>query len=205
MILSAEGVSALLPPRDPMAHKGDFGKLLLLCGSRGYTGAAYFAAMGALRAGAGLVFLGVPESIYVIEAVKLNEAVVFPLPDKQGILSAEAIPQILQRLPDMDAVVVGPGLGQSEDTFQITAAVLQNAGCPVILDADGINLVSGHKDLLRGRDKPTILTPHEGEFRRLGGPVGKDRMASAATAARELNSILLLKGHETCITDGYAE
>ena len=205
MILSAEGVSALLPPRDPMAHKGDFGKLLLLCGSRGYTGAAYFAAMGALRAGAGLVFLGVPESIYVIEAVKLNEAVVFPLPDKQGILSAEAIPQILQRLPDMDAVVVGPGLGQSEDTFQITAAVLQNAGCPVILDADGINLVSGHKDLLRGRDKPTILTPHEGEFRRLWGPVGKDRMASAATAARELNSILLLKGHETCITDGYAE
>ena len=205
MILSAEDVSALLPPRDPMAHKGDFGKLLLLCGSRGYTGAAYFAAMGALRAGAGLVFLGVPESIYVIEAVKLNEAVVFPLPDKQGILSAEAIPQILQRLPDMDAVVVGPGLGQSEDTFQITAAVLQNAGCPVILYADGINLVSGHKDLLRGRDKPTILTPHEGEFRRLWGPVGKDRMASAATAARELNSILLLKGHETCITDGYAE
>lgn len=205
MILSAEDVSALLPPRDPMAHKGDFGKLLLLCGSRGYTGAAYFAAMGALRAGAGLVFLGVPESIYVIEAVKLNEAVVFPLPDKQGILSAEAIPQILQRLPDMDAVVVGPGLGQSEDTFQITAAVLQKAGCPVILDADGINLVSGHKDLLRGRDKPTILTPHEGEFRRLWGPVGKDRMASAATAARELNSILLLKGHETCITDGYAE
>lgn len=205
MILSAEDVSALLPPRDPMAHKGDFGKLLLLCGSRGYTGAAYFAAMGALRAGAGLVFLGVPESIYVIEAVKLNEAVVFPLPDKQGILSAEAIPQILQRLPDMDAVVVGPGLGQSEDTFQITAAVLQNAGCPVILDADGINLVSGHKDLLRGRDKPTILTPHEGEFRRLWGPVGKDRMASAAAAARALNSILLLKGHETCITDGYAE
>ena len=204
MILSAEDVSALLPPRDPMAHKGDFGKLLLLCGSRGYTGAAYFAAMGALRAGAGLVFLGVPESIYVIEAVKLNEAVVFPLPDKQGILSAEAIPQILQRLPDMDAVVVGPGLGQSEDTFQITAAVLQNAGCPVILDADGINLVSGHKDLLRGRDKPTILTPHEGEFRRLWGPVGKDRMASAA-AARELNSILLLKGHETCITDGCAK
>ena len=205
MILSAEDVSALLPPRDPMAHKGDFGKLLLLCGSRGYTGAAYFAAMGALRAGAGLVFLGVPESIYVIEAVKLNEAVVFPLPDKQGILSAEAIPQILQRLPDMDAVVVGPGLGQSEDTFQITAAVLQNAGCPVILDADGINLVSGHKDLLRGRDKPTILTPHEGEFRRLWGPVGNDRMASAATAARELNSILLLKGHETCITDGCAK
>lgn len=205
MILSAEDVSALLPPRDPMAHKGDFGKLLLLCGSRGYTGAAYFAAMGALRAGAGLVFLGVPESIYVIEAVKLNEAVVFSLPDKQGILSAEAIPQILQRLPDMDAVVVGPGLGQSEDTFQITAAVLQNAGCPVILDADGINLVSGHKDLLRGRDKPTILTPHEGEFRRLWGPVGKDRMASAAAAARALNSILLLKGHETCITDGYAE
>ena len=205
MILSAEDVSRLLPPRNPWAHKGDFGKLLLLCGSRGYTGAAYFAAMGALRSGAGLVFLGVPESIYAIEAVKLNEPVVFPLPDRNGMLSAEAIPTILQRLPAMNAVVIGPGLGQSEDTLQVTKAVLQNAACPVILDADGINLIAGHKDLLRGRDKPTILTPHDGEFRRLWGPIGEDRMACAMEAARSLNCILLLKGHETCITDGTVE
>ena len=79
-------VRALLPDRDPWGHKGTFGKILLLCGSRGYTGAAYLAAMGALRSGSGLTFLGVPESIYEIEAVKLNEPVVFPLPDENGHL-----------------------------------------------------------------------------------------------------------------------
>ena len=82
--LDHEAVRSLLPDRDPWGHKGTFGMILLLCGSRGFTGAAYLAAMGALRSGAGLTFLGVPESIYAIEAVKLNEAVVFPLPDQDG-------------------------------------------------------------------------------------------------------------------------
>ena len=118
VILDSEQVDLLLPDRDPWGHKGSFGKILLLCGSRGFTGAAYLAAMGALRSGAGLTFLGVPESIYAIEAVKLNEPVVFPLPDKDGKLSREALPEILSRLPNMDAVLIGPGLGQSEDTFE---------------------------------------------------------------------------------------
>ena len=82
--LNHERVLSILPDRKTDAHKGDFGKILLLCGAKGYTGAAYLAAMGALRSGAGLVYLGVPESIYAIEAVKLNEAIVFPLPDKEG-------------------------------------------------------------------------------------------------------------------------
>ena len=192
----------ILPDRDPWGHKGDFGKILLLCGSRGYTGAAYFAAMGALRAGAGLVFLGVPESIYAIEAVKLNEPVVFELPDADGMLSREAIPEILERLPRMDAVLVGCGLGQSEDTLAVVRAVLEDARCPVVLDADGINLLAAHKDLLRGREYPTILTPHEGEFARLGGIIGGDRQAAAEKMARDLGCILLLKGHRTCVTDG---
>ena len=199
--LNHQSVLTLLPDRDENAHKGDFGKILLLCGSRGYTGAAYLAAMGALRSGAGLVFLGVPESIYAIEAVKLNEAIVFPLPDKEGKLSADSIPEILERLPKMDAVLIGCGLGQSPDTFAVVKAVLENAPCPVVVDADGINVLSAHKDILRGRKHPTILTPHDGEFRRLGGEIGDNRMASAAALAKDLNSIVLLKGHRTCITD----
>jgi NAD(P)H-hydrate epimerase len=199
--LNHQSVLTLLPDRDENAHKGDFGRILLLCGSRGYTGAAYLAAMGALRSGAGLVFLGVPESIYAIEAVKLNEAIVFPLPDKEGKLSADSIPEILERLPKMDAVLIGCGLGQSPDTFAVVKAVLENAPCPVVVDADGINVLSAHKDILRGRKHPTILTPHDGEFRRLGGEIGDDRMASAAALAKDLNSIMLLKGHRTCITD----
>ena len=202
--LNHEDVLNLLPDRDMNAHKGNFGKILLLCGSRGYTGAAYLAAMGALRSGAGLVFLGVPDSIYAIEAVKLNEAIVFSLPDGDGKLSKAAIPQILEQLPKMDAVLIGCGLGQSEDTYAVVKAVMENAQCPVVVDADGINVLSGHRDILRGRKHPTILSPHDGEFRRLGGEIAEDRMASAAALARELNSMVLLKGHRTCITDGNA-
>ena len=202
--LDRDAVLSILPDRDPWGHKGSFGRLLLLCGSRGYTGAAWFAAMGALRSGAGLVFLGVPESIYAIEAVKLNEPVVFPLPEAGGRLSREAIPEILERLPKMDAVLIGPGLGQSPEVLAVVKAVLEQAACPVVVDADGINLLSGHKDVLRGRTCPTILTPHEGEFARIGGKTGGDRMAAAAELARELGCTVLLKGHRTCITDGTA-
>ena len=201
-ILDHNAVLSILPDRNENAHKGNSGKILLLCGSRGYTGAAYLAAMGALRSGAGLIFLGVPESIYAIEAVKLNEPVVFPLPDEAGKLSEAAIPEILERLPKMDAVLIGPGLGQSEGTFKVVKAVLENAACPVVLDADGINVICGHKDILRGRTNPTILTPHDGEFARLGGIIGDDRSAAAVEMARELGCILLLKGHRTVITDG---
>ena len=200
--LNHKQVLDILPDRDPWGHKGTFGKILLLCGSRGFTGAAYLAAMGALRSGAGLVFLGVPESIYAIEAIKLNEPVVFPLPDEGGMMSEHAQDDILTRLPQMDAVLVGPGLGQSEGTFAVVKAVLENAHCPVVLDADGINVLSRHKDILRGRKYPTILTPHDGEFSRIGGVLREDRMGSAAELAKDLGCILVLKGHRTCITDG---
>ncbi|MBQ7801546.1 MAG: NAD(P)H-hydrate dehydratase [Oscillospiraceae bacterium] len=200
--LNHEKVLTILPDRDPFAHKGDFGKILLLCGSRGYTGAAALSAMGALRSGAGLVFLGVPESIYAIEAVKLTEPVVFPLPDEGGRLSAEAIPEILERLPKLDAVLIGPGLGQSEGTLAVTKAVLEHFEGPVVLDADGINVAAGHKDILRGRTAPTILTPHDGEFARLGGVIGGDRAGAARALAKDLGCVMLLKGHETVITDG---
>jgi len=200
--LNHERVLSILPDRAADAHKGDFGRILLLCGSKGYTGAAFLSAMGALRCGAGLVYLGVPESIYAIEAVKLNEAIVFPLPDENGRLCRAAVPEILERLPRMDAVLIGPGLGQSEGLFSVVKAVLDAAQCPVVLDADGINLVAAHKDIVRGRTAPTILTPHAGEFARLGGRFDADRTEAATQMAQELNCILLLKGHHTVITDG---
>ena len=201
-MLNHAEVLALLPDRDENAHKGDFGKILLLCGSEGFTGAAALAAMGALRCGAGLVYLGVPRSIYAIEAVKLTEPIVFPLPDQDGKLSREALPKILSMLPGMDAVLIGPGLGQSEGTRLVIRSVLEEAKCPVVLDADGINGICRHRDILRERHYPTILTPHAGEFARLGGDIGEDRLAGAESFAREYGCILLLKGHHTVITDG---
>ena len=204
MELTHEQVLSILPDRSRNSHKGDFGRILLLCGSRGYTGAAALCAMACLRSGAGLVFLGVPESIYAIEAVKLDEAIVFPLSDRDGMLSRDAIGEILRRLPAMDAVVLGCGLGQSEDTLEVVKAVLEKADCPVVLDADGINLIAAHKDILRGRTGITVLTPHEGEFARFGGDLSLGRDAAAISIARETGSILVLKGPGTVITDGQA-
>lgn len=200
--LDHEKVLQLLPDRPGDSHKGNFGKLLLLCGSRGYTGAAALAAMGTLRTGAGLVYLGVPESIYMIEAVKLTEPIVFPLPDNDGKLDVSAIDVIKDHLVGKDAVLIGPGIGKSKGTEAVVKYVLKAFQGPVVLDADGINVMAQHKDILRGRTAPTILTPHMGEFARLGGELTDDPLASAAAFAKELGVILLLKGHHTIITDG---
>lgn len=197
-------VLSKLPDRKVTANKNDFGRILLLCGSQGYTGAAALAAMGALRCGAGLVYLGVPRCIYEIEAVKLLEPIVFPLDDCEGKLSASAINEIEKLLDRMDAVLIGPGLGCSCGTFAVTEYVLTHFSGPVVLDADGINVISKHKDILRGRTNPTILTPHEGEFLRLYPSLADGRIASAADLALQCNSIIVLKGHHTVITDGSA-
>ena len=200
--LNHEAVLDILPDRKADSHKGDYGKILLLCGSRGYTGAAYLAAMGALRSGAGLVYLGVPESIYAIEAVKLNEAVVLPLHDEGGKLSVSALPELRTLLSKMDAVLIGCGLGQSEGTMAVLETVLREFSGPMVVDADGINLLAKHMDILRERHAPTILTPHAGEFARLGGDTAGDRITMTERFAREYGCILLLKGHETVISDG---
>lgn len=202
MELTHADVLNMLPDRNPMAHKGNFGKILLLCGSRGYTGAAALAAMGALRSGAGLVYLGVPESIYAIEAVKLNEPVVFPLPEEKGMLSVEALDRITEMLPQMDAVLMGCGMGCSKDTFAVVETVLKSYSGPVVLDADGINVLSGHINVLRGRTGTTVVTPHVVEFQRLGGVLTENRLESAKSFAKQSNVIVLLKGHDTVITDG---
>ena len=199
--LTDETALAALPVRREDSHKGDYGKILLLCGSRGFTGAAALASMGALRSGAGLVYLGVPESIYAIEAVKVTEAVVMPLPDRSGMLSEEAIPEIRRLLPKMDAVLFGPGSGIGPDTEKILEVLLKEAECPLILDADGITLVSRHKDRLRDRMFPTIVTPHDGEFARLQ-PRELPRQEQTMAMAEELGCIVLRKGHRTLITDG---
>ena len=200
--LNHKKVLSILPDRDPFAHKGCFGRILLLCGSRSYTGAAALAAMGALRAGAGLVYLCVPESIYEIEASKLLEPIILPMPDKDGKFSEKAIDNIAEILPNMDAVLIGPGMGISEATYQLTAWVLQNAKVPVVVDADGINVLSKHMDILRGRTSPTILTPHSGEFMRLGGYDRADKIADTIRIAKEISAIIVHKGHNTIITDG---
>ena len=194
-------IRRLLPRRERDTHKGNYGKILLLCGSRGFTGAAALAARGALRTGAGLVYLAVPESIYAIEAVKLTEPVVLPLPEEDGMLCAASLAKIGELLPKMDAVLFGSGSGIGPGTEKVLEFLLKNAECPLVLDADGITLAARHKDILRDRLAPTILTPHDGEFARLK-PIDASRLEQTMAMARELGAVVLRKGHRTLITDG---
>ncbi len=199
VITSGEFVDKLLPRRERNAHKGDFGRVLMIAGSVGYTGAPVLAANAALRTGAGLIFVGVPEAVWPIVAQKLDEPMVFPLAcDGEGRLNTRAIPEIVKRLESCDACLAGPGLGRSPAILDVIDAVLTHAACPVILDADGINCLEGNIDVLGRANAPVILTPHDGEFRRLGGDPAPDRRYETARAlARKWGVTVLLKGHRT--------
>ncbi len=195
-------VTESCPLRKQDSHKGTYGKILLLCGAEGFTGAPSLAAKAALRMGAGLIFVGVPRAVYPIVASKLDAPMVFPLPDRDGKLSLEALPVILEKLAQMDACLLGPGLGRSEDLDRLVRKIITNCRCPLVLDADGINAVAGHIDVLREAACPLILTPHEGEFRRLTQEPEADRLSGAAALARKTGAVVLRKGHETVITNG---
>ena len=180
-----------LPRRPRTAHKGDFGKIFILAGSEGYTGAPVLAARAALRAGAGLVYLGVPRDIYPIVAVKCDEAMPFPL--------AEDYTAILERARGCNVAVIGPGLGRGPRAERLVLSLLADLEIPVVLDADGINALAEHIDVLDRRTAPTVLTPHEGEFSRLTGcalPI-RDRLSAARDFAGDHGCILVLKGHGT--------
>ena len=158
----------LLPPRKEDGHKGDFGKLLVLGGSVGYTGAPYLAASAAVHSGCGLVYLGVPESIWAVEAQKCVSAMPFPLPETDGRLCLAALDKMQDKLKGCDVLALGPGLGRGKETEQLVHALLWQVKEPLVLDADGLNALQGcteKLDVRRGR--VTILTPHDGEFARL--------------------------------------
>ena len=199
--ITAAFVRQCLPRRDPEGHKGDFGKVLCICGSVGYTGAPIFASRAAVRTGAGLVFLGVPQSVWPVVAVKSDEAMPFPLPETaDGKLSLLAEEPIRQRAAGCDAVLLGCGLGRDWQTDTLVQDLL-NMEKPLVLDADGLNAVSENTELLQKRPAVTVLTPHEGEFLRLGGDLSRGREAAAAAFSQKYGVYLILKGHRTLIAD----
>ena len=191
--VGAELVRRALPHRREDGHKGTFGKVLIVGGAVGYTGAPYLAASAAVRTGCGLVSVGVPESIWPIEAVKCSSAMPFPLPERDGRLCLGALPLLRERLQSCDVLALGPGLGRGDETAELVWALLGTEK-PVVLDADGINALSGHIDVLDARrDKVTVLTPHAVEFSRIGGDLSHgDRQQAARDGC-----VLVLKGHGT--------
>ena len=199
MEITRDYVKSVLPLRDPEGHKGAFGKVYCLCGAVGYTGAPVLAAKAAVRSGSGLVYLGVPRDIWPIAAVKCDSAMPFPLPASEGRLALAAEERIRAQMDPCDAVLVGCGLGRGEETDALTRRLL-DVEKPLVLDADGINALSGHIDLLEcRRDLVTVMTPHEGEFARVGGDVSAGREAAAAAFARRRGVYLILKGRRTVV------
>ena len=187
-----------LPKRHEISHKGDYGKLLILGGCVGYTGAPALCARAAARGGAGLVSLGVPASIYPIEAGRLYEPMPFPLPDDEsGKLTTEAQLEIVDRIAANDVCVLGCGLGRSEELSKLVRSVYRMSTKQLIVDADGLFALGNEETTLRMAHVPPIFTPHAGEFLRLGGTLTGDRVADARAFATSRQCILVLKGHRT--------
>ena len=189
-----------LPRRRPDGHKGTFGRVSITGGSIGLTGAPVLASRGAARCGSGLIFLGVPESIYPVTAASCLEVMPSPLSDQNGRISSRAFFQILERLNSCDAGLIGPGLGRSQELSLLVCKLLEQTAVPLVLDADGLYAVKDRKELLRQRQEKglvTILTPHEGEFAYLGGDLSLGRRRAALRFAERYGCILALKGPAT--------
>jgi NAD(P)H-hydrate epimerase len=196
-----------LPSRAPDSHKGDYGRVLIVAGSRRFPGAAVLTALGAGRAGAGLVRLALPRDVVPAVLPAVPFATVLPCAQTDdGGLSVAAIDEVLGLAADCTSVVIGPGLGTSPGTGELLTALLERLGVPVVLDADGLNLLAvAGVERLDGRSAPTVLTPHPGEFARLTGserPAPDKRVGRAMELAGRLSAVVVLKGHGTVVTDG---
>ncbi|MBI4881262.1 MAG: NAD(P)H-hydrate dehydratase [Planctomycetes bacterium] len=198
-----------LKPRQADSHKGTYGRVLIVAGSRQMPGAAALAAMGALRGGAGLVTVATPESALPLIAPAVTCATYLPLPESpRGFLAPAARRLVLERAEAADSVVLGPGLGVERGTVSTVRKLVAAIRKPLLLDADGLNAIAAEPQVLLARAAATVLTPHPGELMRLDLqplPRGREeRRRRAEQAASRFRAVICLKGHETVVTDGAA-
>jgi ADP-dependent NAD(P)H-hydrate dehydratase len=197
-----------LKPRAANAHKGDFGKICIIAGSIGMSGAAALAGRAALRAGAGLVRVATPKSVLPIVASIEPSFTTIPLPeDNAGRIAANAANIILNLIPDNDCVAFGPGLGVTQGVSSVLQRLLEQKGLRLIIDADGLNNLSKINDWPRKNKADIILTPHPGEMKRLWTGLFRttlpsDRQSQAAQLANKTGTTVVLKGKGTVVTDG---
>ncbi|MBI5822188.1 MAG: NAD(P)H-hydrate dehydratase [Verrucomicrobia bacterium] len=190
----------LLPVRRPSAHKGDFGHLLMVAGSEGYSGAAVLCSQAAMRSGVGLVTLAAPRAVWPVIASQCRE--VMPKPFDSAEAGPEALAPLLEKC---DALAIGPGLGQSEATEAVVTWLLQHCDKPMVIDADALNVLANKTHQLRDARGPVIITPHPGEMGRLTGTstqeVQSDRWGCAKRFAAETKVVVVLKGARTVVTN----
>lgn len=203
----ADEIASRFLKRNTLAHKNDFGHALCICGSRNMPGAAVLSVTGAVRAGAGLVTAAFPGGAYNAIAPHLTEPLLLPLGDeKREMVSVDDFEVIKEKMEKASAILIGCGLGRSEKSDALVYEVIKNAGCPVIIDADGINAVADNINVLKEAAAPVILTPHPGEMARLlkttPGDVSANRYEYAENFAKEYSAIVVLKSANTLVTDG---
>jgi hydroxyethylthiazole kinase-like uncharacterized protein yjeF len=201
-LMTYEDAAVLLPERAPWGNKATFGKVLIVAGSRGMSGAARLAAMAAARTGAGLVYLGFPQTMSDVFDSSLLETVKRPLPDTgDGHLAEGAADEILKMADDVKLLAIGPGIGTHPETVKMVKKLLAGWKKPMIVDADGVNAIATQSKLLEGKKPPLILTPHPGEMARLIGGEAKEidrkRLDIAEEYASKWGAVLLLKGAPT--------
>ena len=201
-VIDDKFVRSNFPKRENNSQKGDYGKVLVIAGSAGMTGAAYLSSQTAVTTGSGLVTLAVPSSLNGAMEAKTTEVMTVPLSDKNGRISAGAIDEILKRVDKADTVLIGPGLGRCDDVSEVVESVLEYSKVPVIIDADGINAVAENMKALSSCT--VIFTPHTVEMSRLTGLereyIEDNRLVTAKEFAEENGVTLILKGHHTIVT-----
>jgi NAD(P)H-hydrate epimerase len=201
-LLTPEQLRDLIEPRTADAHKGDFGRVTVVAGSLGKTGAAFLAGMGALRSGAGLVTVATPAACLPVVASMAPELMTEPLTEGDGSVSASAVERVLELAQDV--VACGPGLGRTRGAFEFVRALVERATVPLVLDADALTLLAEEPGRLMGKDdRDVIITPHPGEMSRLVGmsidEVQANRLDIAADFAATHRVYVVLKGHRTVI------
>lgn len=202
-LLEKEDILSFIPERPQDGHKGTFGKVLAMAGSRGMTGAAYLSAASAYRAGTGIVRLAVPKSCIDTVSTLIPEAVLSPIPDKDGHFFIEEETLVKELFKDVNAVLIGPGIKCNEDTHRLLKAVVNHCEKPVVFDADALNIMAKDKSLLENIRGEAIITPHPAEMARLAdlstAQVQQDRISIAKKVADEYGLTVVLKGARTVI------
>lgn len=195
-----------LPKRPADGHKGTFGRVLVVAGSRGMSGAAALVGLGALRSGAGLVYLAVPDVVADVVAAIEPSYLVVPLPSDEGRLGRGARSRLHEIVETVDAVAIGPGLGRSDALDDLVSWAYTSIDRPVVVDADGLNALATMPELLPRAGGPRVLTPHPGEFARLTestiDAVQSDRRRVAEEFAGSVAQVVVLKGAGSVVTDG---
>jgi hydroxyethylthiazole kinase-like uncharacterized protein yjeF len=204
-LVTEDEAKNILPRRLGDAHKGTCGKVFLIAGSTGMTGAAILASLSCLKAGAGMAILGIPHSLNDIMEIKITEVMTKPLPDvkKRGALALRGLGEIMQALKWSDCVALGPGLGQHFETVELVRRLVTRIELPMVIDADGLNAISKDSSILNQAKAPLILTPHIGELSRLINvpieEITKDRIKYASESAKRFNCVVVFKGAPTII------